>query len=214
MQKRQAAADHRRGRRGRGPGDAGGQQAARHPAGRGRQGAGLRRPPQGDARGHRRPDRRQGDLQGPRHQARERHARTRSAAAKKVKIDNENTTIIEGAGGEGRDRGPDRADPAARSRTDSDYDREKLQERLAKLAGGVAQIKVGGRHRDRDEGAQGPVEDALHATRAPGRGGRRRRRRRGPAARARRSTRSSKPRRTTRRSASRSSRTRAREPCR
>ena len=55
---RQAAADHRRGRRGRGAGHAGRQQAARRPQGRGRQGAGLRRPPQGHARGHRHPDRR------------------------------------------------------------------------------------------------------------------------------------------------------------
>ena len=53
---RQAAADHRRGRRGRGAGDPGRQQAARRPQGRGGQGAGLRRPPQGDARGHRDPD--------------------------------------------------------------------------------------------------------------------------------------------------------------
>ena len=55
---RQAAADRGRGRRGRGAGDPGGQQAARRPQGRGRQGAGLRRSPQGDARGHRDPDRR------------------------------------------------------------------------------------------------------------------------------------------------------------
>ena len=59
---RQAAADHRRGRRGRGARHARGQQAARRPQGRGRQGAGLRRSPQGDARGHRDPDRRPGDL--------------------------------------------------------------------------------------------------------------------------------------------------------
>ena len=58
----QAAAHHRRGRRGRGAGHAGRQQAARRPEGRGRQGAGLRRSPQGHARGHRHPDRRHGDL--------------------------------------------------------------------------------------------------------------------------------------------------------
>ena len=75
VQSRQAAADHRRGRRGRGAGHAGRQQAARRPEGRGRQGAGLRRSPQGDARGHRDPDRRPGDQRGSRHQARERHAR-------------------------------------------------------------------------------------------------------------------------------------------
>ena len=65
-------ADHRRGRRGRGAGDARRQQAARHAAGLRRQGAGLRRPPQGHARGHRDPDGRQAHLRGPRHQARER----------------------------------------------------------------------------------------------------------------------------------------------
>ena len=53
---RPAAADHRRGRRGRGAGDAGRQQAARRPEGRGGEGAGLRRPPQGDAGRHRHPD--------------------------------------------------------------------------------------------------------------------------------------------------------------
>ena len=68
----QAAPHHRRGRRGRGARHARRQQAARHAAGRRRQGAGLRRPPQGHARGHRDPHRRQADLRGPRHQARER----------------------------------------------------------------------------------------------------------------------------------------------
>ena len=59
--------DHRRGHRGRGPGDPGRQQAAGHPQGRRGQGPGLRRSPQGHARRHRRADRRQGDLQGPGH---------------------------------------------------------------------------------------------------------------------------------------------------
>ena len=72
---RAAAADHRRGRRGRGAGHAGGEQAPRHAQGRGRQGAGLRRPPQGDAPRHRRADRRPGDLRGSRLQAGERGAR-------------------------------------------------------------------------------------------------------------------------------------------
>ena len=70
-----SAADHRRGHRGRGAGDAGRQQAARRPQGRGGQGAGLRRSPQGDARGYRDPHRRRDDLRGSRHQARERHDR-------------------------------------------------------------------------------------------------------------------------------------------
>ena len=80
---RQAAADHRRGRRGRGARHARGQQAARRPEGRGREGAGLRRPPQGHAAGHRRPDRRPGDLRGSRHQARERARSTCWAAPRR-----------------------------------------------------------------------------------------------------------------------------------
>ena len=72
---RPSAAGHRRGRRRRGAGDPGRQQAARRPQGRGGEGAGLRRSPQGDARGHRDPHRRPGHLRRPRHQARERHAR-------------------------------------------------------------------------------------------------------------------------------------------
>ena len=71
LQEERAAAHHRRGHRRRGPGDAGAQQAQGHPAGLRGQGAGLRRPPQGHARRHRHPDRRQGDLQGPGHPARE-----------------------------------------------------------------------------------------------------------------------------------------------
>ena len=80
---RQAARHHRRGRRGRGDRHARRQQAARRPQGRGRQGAGLRRPPQGHARGHRHPHRWPADLRGPRHQARERDARTCSAAPRR-----------------------------------------------------------------------------------------------------------------------------------
>ena len=76
---RPSAADHRRGRRGRGARDPGGEQAARRPEGRGGEGAWLRRSPQGDARGHRDPHRRPGDQRGPRHQAGERHARRCSA---------------------------------------------------------------------------------------------------------------------------------------
>jgi hypothetical protein len=72
---RAAAAHHRRGRRRRSAGHARRQQAARRPQGRRRQGAGLRRSPQGHAGRHRDPDRRPGDLRRPRHQARERHAR-------------------------------------------------------------------------------------------------------------------------------------------
>ena len=86
--------------------------------------------------------------------------------AKKVEIDGDNTTIIEGAG-ETRTSRPGSSRSAARSRTRrSDYDREKLQERLAKLAGGVAQIKVGAASEAELKEKKARVEDALHATRA------------------------------------------------
>ncbi len=86
--------------------------------------------------------------------------------AKKIKIDKENTTIVEGAG-----------KPAAVSarvaqikkqidETDSEYDKEKLQERLAKLAGGVAVINVGAATESEMKEKKARVEDALHATRA------------------------------------------------
>jgi chaperonin GroEL len=85
---------------------------------------------------------------------------------KKVIIDKDNTTIIEGAG--------KRADIQARigqikseiDRTTSDYDKEKLQERLAKLAGGVAQVNVGAATESEMKEKKARVEDALHATRA------------------------------------------------
>jgi chaperonin GroEL len=64
--------------------------------------------------------------------------------AKKVTIDKDNTTIVDGAGFGRRHQGPRRADQGADRSHHLDYDREKLQERLAKLAGGVAVIKVGG----------------------------------------------------------------------
>ena len=79
----QAAADHCRGCRRRGACHARRQQAARRPEGRGGQGAGLRRPPQGHAGGHRHPHRRHRDFRGSRHQARERHAARCSAAPRR-----------------------------------------------------------------------------------------------------------------------------------
>jgi len=87
-------------------------------------------------------------------------------AAKKVTVDNDNTTIIEGGGST--------ADIQARiaqirsdiETTTSDYDREKLQERLAKLAGGVAQINVGAATESEMKEKKARIEDALHATRA------------------------------------------------
>src|SRR5437868_5091005 len=86
--------------------------------------------------------------------------------AKKVKIDAENTTITEGAGDKKSIEG--RADMIRREieTTDSEYDREKLQERLAKLAGGVAQVKVGAATETEMKERKALFEDALHATRA------------------------------------------------
>jgi len=86
--------------------------------------------------------------------------------AKRVTIDKDNTTIVDGAG--------DGADIKARveqiraqiETTTSDYDKEKLQERLAKLAGGVAVIKVGGSSEIEVKERKDRVDDALHATRA------------------------------------------------
>ena len=86
--------------------------------------------------------------------------------AKKVRIEKENTTIIDGAG--------KKADIQARigqikaqiEETTSDYDREKLQERLAKLAGGVAVIRVGGSTEVEVKEKKDRVDDAMHATRA------------------------------------------------
>src|SRR6516225_7994743 len=86
--------------------------------------------------------------------------------AKKVRVDAENTTITEGAGDKRATDG--RAEMIRREieKTDSEYDREKLQERLAKLAGGVAQIKVGAATETEMKERKALYEDALHATRA------------------------------------------------
>jgi chaperonin GroEL len=86
--------------------------------------------------------------------------------AKKVTIDDDNTTIVEGAGDSDAIRG--RVDLIRREieTTTSDYDREKLQERLAKLSGGVAQINVGAATEVEMKERKALVEDALHATRA------------------------------------------------
>jgi chaperonin GroEL len=86
--------------------------------------------------------------------------------AKKVTIDNDNTTIIEGAG-ETRDiQGRIEAIRREIEGTTSDYDREKLQERLAKLAGGVAQVNVGAATETEMKEKKARIEDALQATRA------------------------------------------------
>ena len=157
---------HRRGHRGRGAGDARRQQAARRPQGRGGQGAGLRRSPQGDARGHRHPHRRPDDRRRPRHQARERRPSQMLGRAKRVRIEKENTTIIDGAGKKTDIEGRIGQIKAQIEETTSDYDKEKLQERLAKLAGGVAVIRVGGATEVEVKEKKDRVDDALNATRA------------------------------------------------
>jgi chaperonin GroEL len=86
--------------------------------------------------------------------------------AKKVIIDKDNTTIIEGSGGHDAIKGRIEAIRREISDTKSDYDREKLEERLAKLAGGVAKINVGAATESEMKEKKARVEDALHATRA------------------------------------------------
>ncbi len=86
--------------------------------------------------------------------------------AKKVTIDSENTIIIEEAGKSSAISGRIKQIRAEIERATSDYDREKLQERLAKLAGGVAQINVGASTETEMKEKKARVEDALHATRA------------------------------------------------
>jgi len=86
--------------------------------------------------------------------------------AKKVTIDKDNTTIVDGAGNADDIKGRVEQIRAQIETTTSDYDREKLQERLAKLAGGVAVIKVGGASEVEVKERKDRVDDALHATRA------------------------------------------------
>ena len=86
--------------------------------------------------------------------------------AKKVVVDKDNTTIIEGAGKPSDIEGRVKQIRAQIEETTSDYDREKLQERLAKLVGGVAVIKVGAATETELKEKKARVEDAMHATRA------------------------------------------------
>jgi chaperonin GroEL len=86
--------------------------------------------------------------------------------SKKITIDSDNTTIVEGAGSTKDIQSRIAQIRAEIERTDSDYDREKLQERLAKLAGGVAQVNVGAGSEAELKEKKARVEDALHATRA------------------------------------------------
>ena len=86
--------------------------------------------------------------------------------AKKITVDKDNTTIVEGAGKTSDVDGRVKQIRAQIEETTSDYDREKLQERLAKLVGGVAQIKVGAATETEMKERKARVEDAMHATKA------------------------------------------------
>ncbi len=86
--------------------------------------------------------------------------------AKRITVDKDNTTIIDGAGKQKEIEGRIKQLRTQIDETTSDYDREKLQERLAKLAGGVAVIKVGAATETEMKEKKARVEDALHATRA------------------------------------------------
>ncbi|MGA8870487.1 MAG: chaperonin GroEL, partial [Candidatus Acidiferrales bacterium] len=86
--------------------------------------------------------------------------------AKKITIDKDNTTIVEGAGKPSEIEGRVRQIRTQVDETTSDYDKEKLQERLAKLVGGVAVIKVGAATETELKEKKARVEDAMHATRA------------------------------------------------
>src|SRR5256884_9323994 len=86
--------------------------------------------------------------------------------AKKVVVDKDNTTIVEGAGKTKEIEGRIKQIRAQIEETTADYDREKLQERLAQLAGGLAGGKGGAAAQTAMEEEEAPVEDALNATRA------------------------------------------------
>ncbi len=86
--------------------------------------------------------------------------------AKRVKVDKDNTTLVDGAGDKEKIKGRQAEIRTQIENTTSDYDREKLQERLAKLVGGVAVIKVGAATETEMKEKKARVEDALHATRA------------------------------------------------
>ena len=130
-----------------------------------REGPRLRRPSQGDSRRFGRGAWRHGHLQGSRHSARFGQA-FRFGRAKKIIVSSEETTIVGGAGKKEQIDG--RVEQIRREidATDSDYDREKLQERLAKLAGGVAQINCGAATETEMKERKALLEDAKSATQA------------------------------------------------
>jgi chaperonin GroEL (HSP60 family) len=128
-------------------------------------GAGLRRSSQGHAAGHRHADWRHRDFRRNRSEL-EGATLEHLGTAKRVRVTKENTTIVDGAGKEDDIKSrSNRSVPRSKNST-SDYDKEKLQERLAKLAGGVAVIKVGAGTEVEMKEKKARVEDALHATRA------------------------------------------------
>ncbi len=86
--------------------------------------------------------------------------------AKRIVVDKDNTTIIDGAGDSEQIKGREKEIRAAIEKSTSDYDKEKLQERLAKLSGGVAVVNVGAATEAEMKEKKARVEDALHATRA------------------------------------------------
>ncbi len=86
--------------------------------------------------------------------------------AKRIVVDKDNTTLIDGAGDDDKIQGRIKEIKAAIEKTTSDYDKEKLQERLAKIAGGVAVINVGAATESEMKEKKARVEDALHATKA------------------------------------------------
>ncbi len=86
--------------------------------------------------------------------------------AKRIVVDKDNTTLIDGAGEDDKIQGRVKEIKSAIDKSTSDYDKEKLQERLAKLAGGVAVINVGAATESEMKEKKARVEDALHATRA------------------------------------------------
>ena len=86
--------------------------------------------------------------------------------SKRIVVDKDNTTLIDGAGEDDKIQGRIKEIKSAIDKTTSDYDKEKLQERLAKLAGGVAVINVGAATESEMKEKKARVEDALHATRA------------------------------------------------
>jgi chaperonin GroEL len=86
--------------------------------------------------------------------------------AKRIVVDKDNTTLIDGAGEDDKIQGRVKEIKSAIDKSTSDYDKEKLQERLAKIAGGVAVINVGAATESEMKEKKARVEDALHATRA------------------------------------------------